>query len=156
MFKRHCITGLGAFLAICPVQAKDTLGVFGDWGAFKDRRVCYAVSSPTGSSGKGRAAPQLVVSKWPGQNVPMQVMVGGGTALQSATLRAGSQSFKLAVRGDSGWLADSGSDAQALAALAASGAASVTGRSARGSKFTDSYSLTGFSEAWATAQKACR
>ncbi len=143
-------------LAGSPSQAAETLGVFGDWGAFRARRACYAVSAPTSSAGKGRDAPQLVVSKWPGQNVSVQLMVGGGTMLQAIVLRAGGQSFKLSVRGDSGWMPDAQGDGLAVAALSASGSAFVSGRTSRGNKFSDSYSLTGFADAWAAAQKACR
>jgi hypothetical protein len=141
-----------------PALAKETIGVFGEWGAFRDKRgstVCYVVSAPVTSSGKGRAASQLVVSIWPRQKISVQVMAGTGTAAQSAALAVGVRSFKLSTQGDGGWLTDRAADGQALAALTASGTATVSGRSARGNRFTDSYALTGFSDAWAAAQKAC-
>jgi hypothetical protein len=150
---------IAAFSLAAPAWAKESLGVFGEWGAFRDKRgstVCYVVSAPVASSGKGRAAPQLVVSKWPRQNISVQVMAGTGTVAQSASLNIGGRSFKLSTRGEGGWLPDSAGDTQAFAALAASGTAIVSGRSARGNKFNDSYALTGFSDAWAAAQKACR
>jgi hypothetical protein len=142
-----------------PAMAKETIAVFGEWGAFRDKRgstVCYVVSAPVTSSGKGRAVPQLVVSIWPRQNIGVQVMAGTGTVAQSASISIGGRSFKLSTRGEGGWLPDRDADNQALAALAASGTATVSGRSARGNRFNDSYALTGFSDAWAAAQKACK
>jgi hypothetical protein len=150
--------GLAVLFVAGPALAKETIGVFGEWGAFRDKRgstVCYVVSAPVTRSGKGRAAPQLVVSIWPRQKISAQVMAGTGTATQSAALAVGGRSFKLSIQGDGGWLPDRTADGQALAALAASGTATVTGRSARGNRFTDSYALAGFSDAWSAAQKAC-
>ena len=36
-----------ALLAAAPLAAKDSLGVFGEWGAFRDSTVprCYAIAS---------------------------------------------------------------------------------------------------------------
>jgi Invasion associated locus B (IalB) protein len=142
-----------------PVSARESLGVFGDWGLFRDGRggaSCYIVSAPSASgNGKGRESSQLVVSRWPRQNVSAQVMAGAGTSIQSAALSTGGRNFKLAVRGDSGWMPDAQGDAQAVAALAASSRASVDGRTARGNRYSDNYSLTGFSEAYAAMQKMC-
>jgi predicted small secreted protein len=144
--------------AATPVCARETLGIFGDWGAFRDRRggtVCFAVSAPGASTGKGRSGGQLVVSRWPGQTVGGQLMAGAGTDIQSASLSTGSRSFKLVARGDSAWLADAAGDTLAVAALAGSSRASVDGRTARGNRFSDIYSLQGFSDAWNAARKGC-
>jgi hypothetical protein len=142
-----------------PAFAKDSLGIFGDWGAFREKRgsmVCYAVSAPSASTGRGRSGGQLVVSLWPGRTTAPQVMISAGSDIQSASLRVNGQSFKLASRGDSAWLADAQSDGQALAAFTGGRQASVDGKTGRGNRFNDSYALAGFGEALAAAQKACR
>ncbi len=153
------------YLALCflamstPAFAKETIGVFGEWGTFRDTRgstVCYVVSAPSASSGKGRAAPQLVVSIWPRQNIGAQVMVGGGAPVKSMNARVNGASFTLSVRGESGWMPDAHGDLTMLSALAGASRVTIEGRTTRGTKFSDSYALTGFSEAWGSAQKACR
>jgi hypothetical protein len=139
-------------IASTSLHAKELIGLYGDWGAFKSGRSCYAISAPkTVASGRGGA--QLVVTRWATNNY--QVMISTGAAMRDVSLRAGGQRFSLTPRGGDAWLPDAKGDAAALAALGASNSASVEGRSARGNRVSDSYSLTGFTDAWTAAQKAC-
>jgi hypothetical protein len=133
-------------------HAKELIGIYSDWGTFKSRGSCYAISGPK-TAAPGRAGAQLVVTRWNG--AVTQVMVSGGTSLRSATLRAGGQKFELTARGGDAWLPDSRGDALALNALLASGTATVEGRTARGNRVSDTYILSGFAESWAAVQKAC-
>ncbi len=132
-------------LALCllamsaPAFSKETIGVFGEWGAFRDTRgrtVCYVVSAPSASSGKGRAAPQLVVSIWPRQNIGVQVMVGGGAPVRNMNARVNGASFTLAVRGESGWMPDARGDLALVTALTGAGRGASHGRTTRGTNFT--------------------
>ncbi len=143
------------WLAAPPAQARDSLGVFGDWGAFKQRGSCYATTAST-SAAQGRKGPAyLTVTLWAGSRAP-QVMVGLGTAARSARLSAGGQGFTPSVRGDAAWMPDSQGDALLLQALLASSSASVSMVSPRGNRLTDRFSLKGLSEAWAAAKAACK
>jgi hypothetical protein len=160
MMEKALILAMGAMAATvtAPVLAKESLGIFGDWGAFRDKRggtVCYVVSAPSASTGKGRRSGQLVVSRWPGRVTSAQVMIGAGSDIQNASLRVNGQSFKLVARGEFAWLADAEGDALAVAALSGGRQASVDGKTTRGNRFNDSYTLSGLGEALATAQKAC-
>lgn len=55
-----------------PLAAKDSLGIYSNWGAFRDDSPlrCYAISKP---SNAGEAQPFASISNWPRQNVRGQV-----------------------------------------------------------------------------------
>jgi hypothetical protein len=144
-----------ALLTATPALARDSLGVFGDWGAFRQRGSCYATTASS-SAAQGRTAPAyLTVTLWAGSRSP-QVMLGLGVAAKSARLTAGGAGFTPNVRGDAAWMPDSQGDGLLIAALAASSTASVSMVSPRGNRLTDRFSLAGFNEAWRAAQAACK
>ncbi len=59
-----------AILAATPALAKDSLGLFGDWGAFRQRGSCYATTASV-SDIQGRKAPAyLTVTLWAGNRSP--------------------------------------------------------------------------------------
>ncbi len=134
-------------------QAKELVGIYGDWGAFKQGRSCYVASAPQ-TVAAGRSGAQLVVTRWARDDI--QVMVSAGADVRSLSLRAGAGRFSLQSRGGDAWMADAKGDAAVLAALGAASTASVEGRTARGNRVADTYPLAGFSDAWTAAQKACR
>jgi hypothetical protein len=138
--------------------SRDTLGLFGDWGAFRDRgtdRKCYAIAMPAQANMNRRSAAYLTVSTWPGRRIGAQVMVMAGAPLRSVSLRIDGQGFDMVVRGESAWMADARGDALLAQALSAGGRASVQLVTQRGTRLTDSYSLRGFADAWATARRNC-
>jgi hypothetical protein len=144
-----------AILVAIPALAKDSLGLFGDWGAFRQRGICYATTA-SASDVQGRKAPAyLTVTLWAGNRSP-QVMIGLGTNAKAAKLSAGGQGFTPNVRGDAAWMPDSRGDALLIAALSASSSATVSLISPRNNRLTDRYSLKGFGEAWRAAQAACK
>ena len=63
------LAAVALLAAAAPLQAKDSLGVFGDWGAFRDELRngagprCYAIAmNPMPRSRPGRAARSVVRS----------------------------------------------------------------------------------------------
>jgi hypothetical protein len=142
-------------LVASPAQARDSLGLFGDWGAFRQRGSCY-VTTASASDVQGRKAPAyLTVTLWAGNRSP-QVMIGLGTNAKSAKLSTGGQGFTPNVRGDAAWMPDSQGDGLLIAALSASSAATVSMVSPRNNRLTDRYSLKGFNEAWQAVQRGCK
>lgn len=139
-----------------PATARETIGVFGDWGAFKQRDTCYTTAAPAQSTGARKGAAYLTVSIWPGQASAPQVMIAAGTAVTTVTLRVAEQGFHPVVRGDAAWMPDSHGDQLLIAALAAANSLSIEYSSRRGRIFTDRYSLNGFNAAWKAAIAACK
>ncbi|MEP2547323.1 MAG: hypothetical protein ABJH34_04005, partial [Qipengyuania citrea] len=50
-----------------PLSAKDSLGVFSDWGAFRDAAVprCYAIAMPAASRLQRDSEPFATIGTWP-------------------------------------------------------------------------------------------
>jgi hypothetical protein len=144
-----------ALVAAPPAHARDSLGLFGDWGAFRQRGSCYATTA-SASDAQGRKAPAyLTVTLWAGNRSP-QVMIGLGTNAKSAKMSAGGQGFTQSVRGDAAWMPDSRGDGLLIAALSMSSSATVSMISPRNNRLTDRYSLKGFNKAWQAVQRGCK
>ena len=139
-----------------PVAARDSLGVFGQWGAFRDPEVprCYAIAMPSGE----RGAAFGTVSHWPDQQVRGQVHFRLSRALargETARLAIGAQRFALTGAGTNAFAADRQTDARIVAAMRSAGAMTVSGRDRQGRLFTDSYSLDGAATAIDAATVGC-
>jgi len=154
-----------------PLAAKDSLGVFGDWGAFRDAAVprCYAIAAaenPRSSSAqRGRAqngardhSPFASVGTWPKRNVrgQLHLRLSRNTAQAAAiSLNVGGQRFALTGGGGDAWAKDRRTDAAIVAAMRSAGSMSVTARDASGNRFTDRYSLEGAATAMDAATVGC-
>lgn len=149
-------------LLLCgaPAAAKDSLGVFGDWGAFRDPDVprCYAIATAEESSAARAHQPFASVGTWPGRQVRGQFHIRlsrdiaeGGTV----RLRIGNESFSLAANGSDAWASNAQMDARIVAALRAASAMLVSARDAQGRNFTDRYGLNGAATALDAASVGC-
>ena len=147
-----------------PLAAKDSLGVFGEWGAFRDPAVprCYAIAAaePRAGSGADRAehAPFASVGTWPERGVRGQVHVrlSRNAASRSAvSLRLGGQSFALTGSGPDAWAQDRRMDAAIVAAMRSAATMTVSARDRNGRRFTDRYSLAGAATALDAATVGC-
>jgi hypothetical protein len=154
-----------ALLALAaPLAAKDSLGVFGEWGAFRDPQVprCYAIASAQPPSRATRArsdhAAYASVGTWPKRQVRGQVHVrlsrnfASGTAI---SLAIGGQRFQLTGNGGDAWARDRRMDAAIVAAMRSAPAMSVSARDRAGNRFTDRYSLDGAATAMDAATVGC-
>jgi hypothetical protein len=144
-----------------PVAAKDSLGVFGQWGAFRDPAVprCYAIAAAEHNARDNRQyAPFASVGTWPGRGIRGQVHVrlSRGVAQGAATtLRIGGRSFTLTGSGADAWAADARMDAAIVSAMRSSPSMAVSGRDNAGRRFTDRYSLEGAATAMDAAAVGC-
>ncbi|MEE4155404.1 MAG: hypothetical protein V2I27_14700 [Erythrobacter sp.] len=138
-----------------PLSAKDSLGVFGTWAAFRDaeRAHCYAIAKPnTGAGG------YATIAHWPRARIRGQFHVRlsrPAAASGSVRLAIGDQRFDLTARGADAWASDPREDAAILAALRSASRMSVSAQGARGGRFTDRYDLTGVATAIDASLVAC-
>lgn len=147
-------------LFAAPLAARDSLGVFGQWGAFRDAEVprCYAIAAAQESRSRRDYSPYASVGSWPRRQVRGQVHFRMSRELaENADVRLaiGGERFTLNGGGGDAWAADAGEDAQILAAMRAAGSMSVSARDARGNRFTDRYSLDGAATAMDAASVGC-
>lgn len=142
-----------------PLAAKDSLGVFGDWGAFRDPgQRCYAISMAESGGGSRDYQPFASVGTWPNRQVRGQFhvrlsrVIGEGSAI---TLHVGRQDFTLTGGGGDAWAQDKAMDAAIVAAMRVASRMTVTSRGNDGRAFTDSYSLSGVVNALDAATVGC-
>lgn len=140
-----------------PALARDSLGVFGQWGAFRDPQVprCYAIASANAGAGaQGFAS----VSHWPTRQVRGQVHFRLSRVIDPGSrvsLLVGEQRFQLTATARNAWAADAAGDAAIVAAMRAAATMQLRGEDRRGRTFTDSYRLDGAATAIDAADVAC-
>jgi len=139
---------------------------FSDWIAqtYDDsgKTLCYATSSPKKQTGnfKSRGNPYIAVTHAPQSGVRDQVSYIAGYEIKAntpVTLVIGKQSFTLPVlQKDRAWAKDADADKAMIEAMRKGNSLTVKGTSARGTDITDTYSLLGFSKAYAAIGTACK
>jgi hypothetical protein len=153
-----------ALLALClltlsaPLAARDSLGVFDDWGAFRDPQVprCYAISSAADSAGDYAAYAD--VGTWPRQDVRGQVHFRLSREMPKGarvSLSLGGMRYNLTGGGADAWAQDKRMDAAIVAAMRSGETMSVTAVDKAGRRFTDRYSLKGAPTAMDAATVGC-
>lgn len=150
---------LAASLA-APAMARDVLGIFGQWGAFRDTKEgrCFAISRSSGLGADKRWQPFAAIGYWPRRGVRGQVNIRLSRELATgaaATLIVGGKRFTLSGGGADLWAKDRRDDAAIVAALRAGGTMSVHGRSRTGSAISDRYELRGAATAIDAAALGC-
>jgi hypothetical protein len=154
------IFALVAGLVATPVIARDSLGVFGAWGAFRDPAVprCYAIAMAQPSTRQRTYQPYLAVGTWPKRNVrnqlhwrlSRQVAAGGRIVLS-----IGGQRNVLTGGGGDAWATDKRMDAAIVAAMRSARSMTVSARDVAGRLFSDTYVLAGAATAMDAATIGC-
>ena len=152
---------LGLVLTLCaPLAAKDSLGMFSDWGAFRDGKVprCYAIAMPAPSSAERQYAPFITISSWPKRQLRGQVYfrlsrdAPPGSAI---TLDLGGKQFRLTGGGANAWAQDRSMDAAIVASMRSATTMTVRATDTGGRRFSNSYALAGAASAMDAATLAC-
>lgn len=129
-------------------------------------KQCWATSSP--KSVVNRRGGQVVDAKrsdilmfvvyQPGNNVQGQVAFTGGYPFapgSTVEVKIGSKTFSMATDGEWAW-PEEGKDGEIVTAMKRGADAVVTGRSARGTVTTDTFSLIGFTASVDEAADRCK
>lgn len=137
------------------------IGVYGDWRAYRDGPVCYMGSEPKKAEGKYKARdqPYVFISHRPKDKSLGVIEVGAGYTYKKGSdtdLAIGDKSFRLFTDGANAWARDAKTDQALVAAMKGGKAMVVKGTSSRGTLTTDTYSLAGFTAAYAAIGKACK
>lgn len=151
----------GAAVLAAPALGRDALGVFGEWGAFRDPGVprCYAIAMAAPSPGKRiEYQPYATIGHWPKRAQRNQVHFRLSRKIASGDrigLTVGGREFALVGGGGDAWAADPGGNAGIVAALRSAGSMTVTARGADGKVIRDSYPLAGAATAIDAALVGC-
>lgn len=144
-----------------PAMARDSLGVFETWAAFRDPASggagprCYAIAEPETASGPGHYA---TIAFWPRARVRAQFNARFPRAISlrhSVTLTLGGRRFALVVRGHSAWARDARMDAAIVAAMRSATAMSVAASDDAGRRMAASWPLRGAATAIDAAALGC-
>ncbi len=151
---------LGFAFGASPLAAKDSLGVYDNWAAFRDPGTprCYAIAKPSSTSQNRDYAPYASVATWPQRDIRNQVHIrlsreiAEGAAIR---LTIGDRSFDLTGGGGDAWAEDSRMDAAIVAAMRSAERMSIRSRATSGGQFTDRYQLAGIATAIDAALVGC-
>lgn len=169
------ILGLFTAAALCmgasaPAMAEpaNLLGVFGNWSAFSSGSgsslTCYALSRPRATQPKAakRGSIYLMVSDWPSRKVKAEPQIVYGYQAKeggAAALGVGGDKFSFFIRNNgkegSAWLQQLNDNPRLVSAMSGGVSAVASGVSSRGTKTSDTYSLSGFNDAMAKVHAAC-
>jgi hypothetical protein len=158
---RRLIFAATLFAALAsPLAAKDSLGVFSDWGAFRDPSVprCYAIAMARPSERARDYQPYAAVGTWPRRAIRNQLTIRQSRKVaQGGAIRlvVGAARFELAGGGGDAWAADKTMDAAITSAMRSAGTMSVSARDSAGKLFTDEYPLAGAATAMDAATVGC-
>jgi hypothetical protein len=147
-------------LIAAPVAAKDSLGVFEDWGAFRDPAAqrCYAIAMPRPSRASHDYQAFATIGTWPRRAVRGQVHFRLSRRLATdaiVSLGIGGARFTLAGGGGDAWAQDKAMDAAIVAGMRSARSMTVASRDARGRRFSDTYRLEGAATAMDAATLGC-
>lgn len=143
-----------------PVQ----IASFGDWGAFLaeggKEKTCYALAQPKerAPSKLKRDPAYVFISNRPGENIHDEVSIMMGFPMKDggeAEADVSGTSFDLVSKGTNAWIKNPAQEAEFINAMKKSAKLVVKAASIKGHVTTDSYSLTGLSQALESVEREC-
>jgi hypothetical protein len=144
-----------------PVQ----VATFGDWGAFLaeagKEKTCYALAQPKerDPASLKRDPAYVFISTRPGENIRNEVSIIMGFKMKDggeAQAEVGTTSFDLISKGANAWVKNPAKETELIEAMKKGAKLVVKAASARGNTTTDSYSLSGLTQALERVKKECR
>lgn len=150
--------------ASASAQELKHIGTKGQWLAYTfaetGGKVCYLASAPTQAEGKYSKRGDiyiLVTHRQSDKTRGVVSVVAGYTYAPDSQVSAsiGKQKFALFTEKDRAWTSDGKVDKKLVAAMKRGMSMVVRGRSKRGTKTKDTYSLKGFAAGMKIIDKAC-
>lgn len=152
---------LAAGLAFAsPALARESLGIFGLWGAFREAAGprCYAIGEPDEVRGARKFKPYASVGTWPKRKVRGQVHFRLSRRLSSEpgiTLTVGARRFRLTGSGANAWAQDNRMDAAIVAAMRSAETMEIKAIDRDGNTIREVYLLRGAATAMDAAAIGC-
>ena len=146
----------------------DQLGVFRDWTAYTaptpQGKVCYALSNPIASLPKklARDKAYVIISVWPGRGVRDELEIVPGYLYRDGEpvfAQVGAQRTEFFTRNEgksgSAWVKEVNNENALVAAMRGGSTLTVSGVSKKGTRTTDTFSLSGIAGALDRAHREC-
>ena len=145
--------------------APESLGTFGKWSAFtytdNSGKVCFVISEPDSAKLSRRARRGdvfFMITHWAGKKKFGEPSVIIGYPFKSTSapqIRIGSDSFGMKVNKDGAWIENNAEERKLIEAMKAGTTMVIKGTSTRGTRSTDSYSLSGITAALDKIDATC-
>lgn len=145
-------------MVAAPVSAaKQALGIFSLWGAFRDGNRCWAIAEPEGASRRaGERAFASVGWGRHGERGQVSFRLARAKRQGSAVLlRIDERLFQLIGGGDNAWAENGRADAEIVAAMRTGVQMTIETRAENGASLRDTYPLRGAATAIDAAAIAC-
>ena len=161
MILSRALVAIGLLAAAGEAEARDALGIFDRWGAFRDPspRKCFAIAMPAETSaGGGSWRPFASIGTWPGQGARAQLHVRLSRERDPrarVTLSIGERRFELVAGNADAWAPDSRTDIAIVTAMRSGRSMSVEALGKNGRPFADVYALRGAATAIDAAALGC-
>jgi hypothetical protein len=149
-----------AMLAPPPALARDSLGMFEGWGAFRDQNVprCYAIAIAIPSKLHRDYQPYATIGTWPKRAMRNQLHLRLSRKMARGariTLAIGGQRFALVGGGGDAWPRDKGMNAAIVAAMRSASTMKVYATDNTGKRFSNTWPLAGAASAMDAATLGC-
>ncbi|MCJ2185367.1 hypothetical protein MTR66_00895 [Novosphingobium sp. 2638] len=164
MIKRWTILPIAALSALAAfagaAQARESLGLYGTWGAFRDPLVprCYAIAMALPSTLRRDYQPYAAIGTWPKRAARNQVHFRLSRKLAEGTkivLRIGRERIELTGGGGDAWPKDDHDNAAIIAAMRSATRMTVYARGETGGRFSNTWPLAGAASAMDAAAIGC-
>lgn len=148
----------------CAAQTANLVSKFGEWNLLTSdanaQKICFAAAKPSDSEPKGanRAPIYFYISAWPKDGVKSEVSIKLGYPIKKGsevTLTVGESAFSLFSKDDRAFVADPTNELKVVEAMKKGSKMTVQGTSERGTATTDTYSLSGISQALQALATSC-
>ncbi len=161
---RSLLLPLTLFIA-APAAARDSLGLFETWAAFRDPAVprCYAIARAENaraekSSATSPSATYADIGTWPKRAIRGQFHIRLARPLgqnSPITLTINTQKFTLGGSGTNAWATDKRMDAAITAAMRSASDMRLSTRDSSGKSITENWKLAGAASAMDAAMVGC-
>jgi hypothetical protein len=158
--KRLVLFALAASLLSAPGLAKDSLGIFHSWGAFRDPEIprCYAIAESEEITGKAERKSFATIGFWPKRSVRRQfhVRLSRDRSTNSRVIVSiAGRRFRLTASRSDAWSQDRRMDAAINAAIRSATSMTVESVGRDGKPIVDAYRLRGAATAIDAASLGC-
>ncbi len=142
-----------------PASARDALGVFERWGAFRDTQPqrCFAIAEPLRSS-EGKWRPFASIAHWPSSGVRSQLHIRLSREMRRGapiTLTIDDRRWTMTGSGADVWALSPRHDAFIVAKMRSGRSMSIETVAGSGGGFADTYRLKGAATAIDAAALGC-
>ena len=157
---RALLLALALALPCGEALARESLGVFQGWGAFRDPGVprCYAIAMAEPTGRQRDYQPYASIGTWPKRAMRGQVHFRVSRQLAPSpaiTLSIAGRRFSLEGGGGDAWAIDQSTNAAIIAAMRSAQWMTITARDSRSRRFSDSWKLAGVATAMDAATVGC-